>query len=261
MGISTFSNDAYGSAVADTVSCARDAEQLAGAAGRAGFWTRTFTGTVNVADVKASVLHAASVLSAGDYFLLTFSSHGYPPYGNSPRGWAFSDAKFDRDTLGPSDSIERWLRAFAAGVRILIVANCCFAAAQLPADRALVLPWRVIKYLAFRDQRNADLNPATFDLRTFTDSPATPMYESHIYELSASAADAEAFDGISASEMSPFTREVYALVTGGAYSSFDDFMTKLVANAAAAKIPEPVLTPYDAVSAAFAATGPYRVPS
>jgi hypothetical protein len=266
VGVRKFKNAAY-PGLPDTISCEQDALELGCIAAKMNFTPHIFVDDVSIASVKTAIITAAQVLEAGDYFLLTISTHGYPGTGAVPRGWCFSDGRVDRDEWVTSpDSVERWLRALKPGVRALIIANCCYGGSQdleLPPG-ALVLPAAIALHVARNDPRyllkqKKDWKTWWSSIWKTTPVPKQPTFNFHLYEVAACAADKLALDGRVDTEMCPFSKQVRDLVVAGGYAGFAGFMTMLEANCVKASIPEPMLTPYDVQDTNFAATGPWCI--
>lgn len=266
IGVTEFEDAAYGNLV-DTTSCGFDAKELGAIATKSGFAATVYHDYVDLATVRRAVADAAARLQAGDYFLLTQSSHGFAANGTLPRAWCFSDAKLDRDhTPNSVESVESWLSGFRDGVRILVIANCCFAGPPPGADerKVLVLPPEAADKIASRDLRMvagpaALFNNAVFAVLRVLPPPPAPRFNSHIYELAACDGNSVAFDGSATNRMCPFTQQVYDLVAANLHGDFDDFMTKLQTACQAASLSDPILTPYEVVNAKYAHVGPYRV--
>ncbi|MEZ4450714.1 MAG: hypothetical protein R3B09_14630 [Nannocystaceae bacterium] len=82
---------------------------------------------MSIAAIRGAILGAAGRLGRGDTFLLTYSGHGQRPLrGRSPGDWALSR----RTELLTHEYLGRCLLSrFAAGVRVVVVADACFSGA------------------------------------------------------------------------------------------------------------------------------------
>ncbi len=64
---------------------------------------------------------ATRTVRAGDHLLITFAGHGERTHATSESGWVFEDQKLFRSELVPL------LHGVAAGARILVISESCFA--------------------------------------------------------------------------------------------------------------------------------------
>ncbi|BAL77541.1 caspase family protein [Bradyrhizobium cosmicum] len=107
--------------------CEADANDMADLAHTSGFApSRLLTRKATRSAVLGGIAHAAKTLKSGDMFFLTYSGHGgqLPDLnGDEPDGkdetWCLYDGELIDDELYSS-----W-RAFAAGVRILLLSDSC----------------------------------------------------------------------------------------------------------------------------------------
>ena len=88
-------------------------------------------------NVRSAIRRAAAELRSGDRFVISFSGHGYA--STTPQGfqqsWYLFDEPFVR--FGPN-GLDALLAAFAPGVRIALLPNCCHAARG--PERAIETP-------------------------------------------------------------------------------------------------------------------------
>lgn len=161
------------------------ARAAAGRAYAATVLTDTEATTVNVSNAIAA---AARVLTAGDTFLLAFNGHGLA--ADTPFGFQQSWCLFDQGLLRfGDDGLDAELARFAAGVRVLVVANCCHSG--LLAGR----------------------------------KPPTPEIRAHVVRIAACGAAELALDMPDPSRPSPFARCFIDAIgnpgDGGIFSMFD----------------------------------------
>ncbi|CAB4965298.1 unannotated protein [freshwater metagenome] len=71
-------------------------------------------------DVLKALADAAKRVTQG-LVIISFAGHGYPTQGGSVQGWCL----FDR--VLTEREIKQALRAFGKGVRVVVVADCCYA--------------------------------------------------------------------------------------------------------------------------------------
>lgn len=105
-----------------------DARRFAAFADARGFAVAgVYTGEVTPGTIASAVLDVAGRLGRGDTFLLTYSGHGQRPLRRrTPGDWVLSR----RTELLTHDYLGRaLLTRFAAGVRIIIVADACYSGA------------------------------------------------------------------------------------------------------------------------------------
>ena len=266
VGVEEFDDPPYGT-LANTISCAKDAEKLAKVAKDRGYTVKEpFTGNVELEVVKKAVEQAAAELNADEYFLLTISSHGFPAFGSQPRAWCFSDKKLDRDQ-DPNDpnidSVEAWLRLFKPNVRVLVIANCCFAGAD--DSNVLTLPSAAVWKMASldprfrRDQARPWIDRVLFNINKVFTFSKKATFDAHVEEIAACGKKERARDGNDASKMTPFAQIICDLAEKNTHSDFVNFMDLIEPIRTAASLPRPVRTPYDVLSAAYQSVGPYRV--
>lgn len=135
LGVGAGSRFRYGTTLSPLQSPVLDAKELARVAAGIGFSAATLTG-VEATTVRTRELlsQAASGLRDGDTFLLTFSGHGLAAIDifGFQQSWCLYDKPLVR--FGPK-GLDALLATFRAGVRIVIVANCCHATAGDHAPR------------------------------------------------------------------------------------------------------------------------------
>jgi len=73
--------------------------------------------------VRHEVLSAAASMTDG-LCIISFSGHGTPSANGSQQGWCLRDRILTRSEL------LEWISTFQSGVRVLVVADCCYAAPQ-----------------------------------------------------------------------------------------------------------------------------------
>lgn len=104
-----------------------DANDLAALAGARGFRTTTLlTSEVTADRVLAEIAGAARRLARGDFFLLTYSGHGgRMPDANGDDADRLDEtwALYDRQLY--DDEVHVALRAFAPGVRVVVISDSC----------------------------------------------------------------------------------------------------------------------------------------
>jgi hypothetical protein len=106
------------------------------------------------ARVTAEIMHAATILNADDYFLLTFAGHGASydeiPLAGSRNGIDEADGRDEAwclyDAYLLDDELHDYLCRFAPGVRICVISDSCFsgtvtrgAKAPAPQSQSLAL--------------------------------------------------------------------------------------------------------------------------
>lgn len=119
----------WGTRLRPIPSAASDASALASLAASRSFDTVTLIDREARFDaVRHEISRAAADLSAGDTFVLTFSGHGLAGKrrGIFQQSWCLHDDPLMR--FG-DDGLDAMLAAFAPGVRIFVVANCCHSGA------------------------------------------------------------------------------------------------------------------------------------
>jgi Caspase domain len=130
IGVDVVSSFRYGGGMAQLKRACIDMRQLARLASRRGFSVVALGNErATVSTVRQAVMSAVRELRAGDAFVLTFSGHGVGAHtaGIHQQAWCLFD-----DTLlrYGENGLDALLAQFRRGVRILVVANCCFAAAS-----------------------------------------------------------------------------------------------------------------------------------
>lgn len=81
---------------------------------------------------------AAQVLKAGDQLLITFSGHGTTVYDiNGDESDGFDEGICSWDGVILDDDIRLMLSKFEAGVRILMIADCCYSGDMFKGDSEL----------------------------------------------------------------------------------------------------------------------------
>jgi hypothetical protein len=121
--------------------------------------------------VREEIVSAARLLRAGDTFLLAFNGHGLAgdtPYGFQ-QSWCLHDEPLVR--FG-NDGLDAQLALFHAGVRVLVIANCCHSGIHRGRTRP------------------------------------TPEVRAHVVRISACAAADVALDWPDASRPSPFANSL-----------------------------------------------------
>jgi len=108
--------------------CARDAHTMERIARRHRFGARRILIDAGATfhAVERCVRHAAAMLGEGDTFLWSFSGHGARLSVGEPDGYDEGMVLYDYTLL--DNHINVLLRRFSAGVRIILVADCCYSA-------------------------------------------------------------------------------------------------------------------------------------
>lgn len=152
----------------------RDSEALGRmAAGRNFATTVLANAEATTRNVCAAMASAAASLVAGDTFLLAFSGHGVAaetPFGFQ-QSWCLYDTALVR--FG-HDGLDAQFAAFAPGVRVLLIANCCHSGARFGAT----LP--------------------------------TPPIQAHVVRFAACASGEISLDSLAAGRLSPFAESFIA---------------------------------------------------
>jgi hypothetical protein len=266
VGVKEFDDPPYGT-LAHTISCVNDAEKLAKVAKDRGYTVKSpFIGNVRLEVVKKAVEEAAEELKADEYFLLTISSHGFPAFGSQPRAWCFSDKKLDRDqdpNDPNTDSVEAWLRLFKPNVRVLVIANCCFAGAD--DSKVLTLPPAAVLKIASldprfkRDQARSLFDKVLFNINKVFTFRQKATFDAHVEEIAACGKKDRALDGMDPNKMTPFAQIIFDLADKNTHSDFVNFVDLIEPLRMAGSLPKPARTSYDVLSAAYQSVGPYRV--
>lgn len=265
IGSREFFDPRYGPGLLNTVSCADDARRFAEVALARRFESvdQLVGVAATVASVKASIERSAAELSAGDYFILTFSGHGLAVYVNDRLivTWCFFDDDLRRDELATL------LARFNPGVRILVVANCCYSSAGIEpveGERLLtLLPEDVMitahKYISLAEDGgdvlrfyDGAVEPWNAALAFFENSAA------HIIEIASCGPKERAVDGNDPWNPTPFVAELLQEIRGDHYIGLQGFMDDLTVRCTARTLPSPRHRAYAPRDAAFEGLGPFR---
>ncbi|HEX2122566.1 MAG TPA: hypothetical protein VHL59_13080, partial [Thermoanaerobaculia bacterium] len=158
----------------------------------------------------------------GDTFLLTYSGHGLA--GTTPAGFQQSWCLYD-DTLlrFGEDGLDALLARFEPGVRLLLVANCCYAAS--------------------RGER----------------TPATPRIRAHLVRITASTGRDVTFDRPDGKGPSPFVARFLDALASHEDGGFAGFHQRLSSPPSAMMSPQmEIQEPHDRD---FLRLGPFRLAS
>lgn len=222
IGLDVVSGFRYGARLRPLERACRDAAELARVSKRRGFSALTLHDErATGANVRAVIGDAARTLRRNDTFVLTFSGHGISvqTLAGFQQSWCLFDNALVR--FGP-DGLDAQLAKFRAGVRILIVANCCFAAAN------------------------------------GTSSLPTPPIRAHVVRLASCRTNEPAFDTSDEDGPSPFVVSLKAALRARAEPGFFPFYDRLNGNRHPAMRPH--LEIGHPRSESFLATGPFRLP-
>lgn len=125
IGVDVVSSFGYGRRLRTLHAAAGDARALALVARARGFTTNVLANQdATSAHVREEIVSAAALLRGGDTFLLAFNGHGLAgdtPYGFQ-QSWCLHDEPLVR--FG-KEGLDALLARFRAGVRVLVIANCC----------------------------------------------------------------------------------------------------------------------------------------
>jgi hypothetical protein len=165
--------------------------------------------------IEATARH----LTSGDYVVITCDGYGISLITNGPhpatyRGWMLADGSFlFRDLF-------RALRAFATGVRILVVSNTCNSGSVVghPAGQPVVRE--------VTQQTAADLLEAGDFKFRFEELNDVPMNDPTIIHLTACALD-ETVDDADPGTHTAFNEAFVDLITDGIPRTFDEFVVAI----------------------------------
>ncbi|MCT2590936.1 caspase family protein [Streptomyces sp. N2-109] len=142
IGLNTVDPDKYGGWDGKLIACENDARDMQQLAHQAGFEEQTtlLSAEATVENVNAALRSAAKVVTAGDILLFTYSGHGgQVPDINGPEDEPDrldeTMCLFDREYI--DDELHRELEAFAEGVRILALLDCCHSGTGLKVRQLL----------------------------------------------------------------------------------------------------------------------------
>lgn len=156
IGLNAVDPGHYGGWAGELVACEADANDMTAIAKARGFTATTLlTKKGTRANVLAAIRKAAKALKSGDAFLLTYSGHGGQlpdKNGDEEDGLDETYCLYDGELV--DDETYAALSQFAAGVRILVLADSCHsgssvrearltAAAETPAVRYRAMPMAV----------------------------------------------------------------------------------------------------------------------
>lgn len=221
IGLDAVSGFRYGVRLRPLASAARDAAELARISKRRGFSARVLRDAqATRANVHAAIEDAVRGLRRNDTFVLSFNGHGLAvqTHAGFQQSWCLFDGAIVR--FG-QDGLDAALAKFRAGVRILIIANCCFAA---PGSRSTI---------------------------------RTPPARAHIVRLASCRTNEPAFDTSDEGGPSPFVASLKQALRSRAERGFFPFYERL--NAIRHPAMRPHLEIGIPRSDAFLATGPFRL--
>jgi hypothetical protein len=256
---------ALGKPLPDLKSCETDAVELGKAAADRGFTPNVLTRTQAVFDkVDAAFTAAAKQVHAGDYFVVTFSSHGLVSEDLTTNAWCLPDRVVKRHGLKPS--VDDWLSRFDPGVRIVVFANCCASGdvlAGVPA--ALEQQKAAFNALVKSDlRRGAGLPSDSRFTRVFESASdfvrklfVAPSVRADVITISACGIGQVASDGQDPQLPTPFIERVLGVLKEDKYKDFDDFLGLVNTPPVPNQTPELNRTP-SGVKNAFDKIGPLR---
>jgi hypothetical protein len=128
LGVDVVSGFRYGNRVSPLQRANVDATELGRIAARRGFSVTALRNSRATTDnLLDAIRRAAAELRRDDTFVLTFSGHGLAAetHNGFQQSWCLFDDVLVR--YGP-DGLDAALTQFEDGVRVMIIANCCFAA-------------------------------------------------------------------------------------------------------------------------------------
>jgi hypothetical protein len=139
IGVDVVSSFGYGRRLRPLNAAAVDARLVEQYTASCGLPTQLLVnGAATTTNVREAIAAAARQLSAGDRFLLAFNGHGLA--GEGPSGFQQSWCLYDQPLVRfGDDGLDAQLALFRAGVRVLVVANCCHSGVEhgptLPTPR------------------------------------------------------------------------------------------------------------------------------
>lgn len=221
VGVDVVSGFRYGVRMPRLGRAKTDAAELAQIAGECGFSVVTLRDLeATTGNVLNAIRRAAAELRRDDTFVLTFSGHGLA--ADTREGFQQSWVLYD-DVLVRygNDGLDAALAEFEAGVRVLVIANCCFAAGSLGR------------------------------------TPPTPAIRASVVRIAACRAREVAFDSCEPDGPSPFIASFKRALSSRAGSGFFPFFDSLYASRHDGMTPQiEVGSPR---SEAFLAAGPFRL--
>jgi hypothetical protein len=249
--------DAYYGDLPDLISCATDAAKLSTLAATRNFAAKQLINlNADFDKIDAAITDSARRLGSGDYFILTISSHGMVDDQATTTGWALHDQVVKRH--GPAPSVDAWLARFAAGVRVLVIANCCFSG-DTQEPTALALPRASVRKIVAKHRREVGAKSDWAFMRVFesaVDFVRAPSIKAFVIFVSACGANQIALDGSVSTDPTVFGKRLLGVLSPPNYTTFDNFIELLKMPVDPDRIPE-MLT-LDPRSQDFEALGPYR---
>jgi metacaspase-1 len=255
IGLNNVDPAAYGGWDGTLVGCINDAHELAMIATGEGYRTSILTDRqATAATVLSAIRAAATRLTAGDIFLLTYSGHGgqmedIEQEGEEPRGFDETWVCWDRQLL--DDEVHAALAGFARDVRIVVVSDTCHCGTVIRhgmapsppvrtpdgARRARMIPAAVASrdtnrrhsmYLRARRNARAELRRTMAELRTLTRRQAgmrkpTDCIAARVVLLAACQDNQVAYDGPG---NGAFTAALLSVWNGGRYAgTYPEFLS------------------------------------
>lgn len=219
VGVDVVSSFRYGRRLTALSSSKIDAREFARVAAGRGYSAVTLVDDdATIAKVSDAIAAAARALRRGDSFVLTYSGHGMA--GDTPAGFQQSWCLYDETLVRyGGEGLDALLAKFRSGVRILIVANCCYSGAR--------------------------------GART----PRTPPIRANVIRLSASTSREVSFDRPDGRGPSPFIARILGELNSSNDGGFPTFVERLASGLPAT----PQLEIAGTRDEAFLRLGPFRL--